>query len=72
MVTDASLKILQDPLNKLHIQHIELPAKLLDYFLQSNKDKPINERIYTSCSECGANVYADDHNICLTRTPAHA
>ena len=28
--------------------------------------------ICTSCSERGANVYADVHSICLTHTPAHA
>ena len=29
-------------------------------------------RIYTSCREREANVYADVHNICLTYTAAHA
>jgi len=29
-------------------------------------------RIFTSCIECEANVYADVHNICRTYTSAHA
>ena len=48
--------------------HIELQAKLLNYFLGSNK----SNIIHSPCSEREANVYADIHNICLTYTPAHA